>query len=316
MIIANVKRFFSANPIVSLLGILVLILFIASMISPVFFGTENFQNIIRNMAVVGIVAMGMTTVLIAGEIDLSVGSTMAFSAVVGATLMEVDATLPVILATLAAGVFVGLINGLGVSVLRVPSLIMTLGMLAIGRSLGNLISGGQSSYPSNLEGFMFLGRGSIMGIPVAILVFVAVVVFSYYMLALSKLGPALYAVGANKKAATLSGISSIKVKLSAFVFSGFCAALAGIVQSARLGQINPSMGQGFELTAIAVAVLGGASLFGGKGTVLGTLTAAMIFGVLYNIFNLVGISGHIQLVFVALIIVLMAYLYGLQERTS
>jgi len=316
MTTVSVTRWFSSSSIITLIAIFLLISLIASLISPVFFNADNFQSIVRNMTVVGIMAIGMTTVLIAGEVDLSVGSTMAFSAMVGAALMDGGASGPVIAATLAAGMLVGLVNGIGVSVFRVPSLIMTLGMLALARSLGNIISGGQSSYPSDLSGFMFLGRGSIMGMPVAILVFAGVVAFSYYMLTLSKLGPALYAVGANQKAAILSGISAIKVKLFAFVFSGFCAALAGIVLSARLGQINPSMGEGFELDAIAVAVLGGASLFGGKGTVEGTLTAALIFGVLYNIFNLVGVSGHIQLVFVALIIVVMAYLHGLGERAA
>lgn len=316
MTVARATRWFSSSPIISLIAIFFLLTLVASLISPVFFTPENFQNIIRNMAVVGIIAMGMTTVLIAGEVDLSVGSAMAFTAMLGATLVDGGASAPVILVTLLAGVLVGLVNGVGVAVFRVPSLIMTLGMLAIARALGNLVSGGQSTYPNDLTGYVFLGRGLWFGIPVAILVFVGVVLISFYVLRLSKLGPALYAVGANPKAATLSGISSIKVKLFAFVFSGFCAALAGIIQSARLGQINPAMGQGFELTAIAVAVLGGASLFGGKGTVEGTLTAALIFGVLYNMFNLIGISGHIQLVFVALIIVIMAYLHGLRERTA
>lgn len=316
MTVARATRWFSSSPIISLVAIFLLLTLVASLISPAFFSTDNFQNIIRNMAVIGIIAMGMTTVLIAGEVDLSVGSVMAFSAMFGATLVDGGASGPVITLTLLAGIAAGLVNGIGVAVFRVPSLIMTLGMLAIARSLGNLVSGGQSSYPSNLTGYMFLGRGSWWGIPVAILVFVGVVLISYYLLRVSKLGPALYAVGANPKAATLSGINAIKVKLFVFIFSGFCAALAGIIQSARLGQINPSMGQGFELTAIAVAVLGGASLFGGKGTVEGTLIAALIFGVLYNIFNLIGISGHIQLVFVALIIVIMAYLHGLRERTA
>ncbi|MEX1058272.1 MAG: ABC transporter permease [Natronospirillum sp.] len=316
MTVARATRWFTASPIISLIAIFLILTLIASLISPVFFSADNFQNIIRNMAVVGIIAMGMTAVLIAGEVDLSVGSVMAFAAMVGATLVDGDASTPVIAVTLLSGIFVGLVNGIGVAVFRVPSLIMTLGMLAIARALGNLVSGGQSTYPSNLAGYVFLGRGLWFGIPVAILMFAAVVLISYYVLRLSKLGPALYAVGANSKAATLSGISAIKVKLFAFVFSGFCAALAGIIQSARLGQINPAMGQGFELTAIAVAVLGGASLFGGKGTVEGTLTAALIFGVLYNMFNLIGISGHIQLVFVALIIVVMAYLHGLRERTA
>lgn len=316
MTVANATRWFTSSPIISLIAIFLILSLIAGLISPAFLSVDNFQNIIRNMAVIGIIAMGMTTVLIAGEVDLSVGSVMAFSAMVGAAMMDWGASTSVIAAALAAGGLAGLVNGLGVTIFRVPSLIMTLGMLAIARSLGNIVSGGQSSYPSGLTGFMYLGRGSVMGIPVAILVFAGVVLFSYYVLRMSKLGPALYAVGANQKAAALSGISTIKVKLFAFVFSGFCAALAGILLSSRLGQINPSMGQGFELTAIAVAVLGGASLFGGKGSVEGTLTAALIFGVLYNLFNLVGISGHIQLVFVALIIIFMAYLHGLRERKS
>ncbi len=316
MSVAKATQWFSSSPIISLIVIFFFLTLVASLISPVFFSVENFQNIIRNMAVVGIIAMGMTTVLIAGEVDLSVGSTMAFAAMLGATLVDGGASAPVIAVTLMAGVLVGLVNGVGVAVFRVPSLIMTLGMLAIARAFGNLVSGGQSTYPNNLTGYVFLGRGSWFGIPVAILVFAGVVLISYYVLRISKLGPSLYAVGANPKAAILSGISATKVKLFAFIFSGFCAALAGIIHSARLGQINPSMGQGFELTAIAVAVLGGASLFGGKGTVEGTLTAALIFGVLYNMFNLIGISGHIQLVFVAMIIVIMAYLHGLRERAA
>lgn len=316
MTVANATRWFSSSPIISLIAIFLVLVMAASLISPAFLSADNLQNIIRNMAVVGIIAMGMTTVLIAGEVDLSVGSVMAFASMFGATLLDGGSSWPVILLTLGAGLAVGLVNGIGVAVFRVPSLIMTLGMLAIARSLGNLVSGGQSSYPSSLEGYMFLGRGTVAGIPVAILVFAGVVLITFYMLRLSKLGPALYAVGANAKAARLSGLNATKVKLMAFIFCGFCAALAGIIQSARLGQINPAMGQGFELTAIAVAVLGGASLFGGKGTVEGTLTAALIFGVLYNMFNLIGISGHIQLVFVALIIVVMAYLHGLRERAA
>ncbi len=316
MTIARSARWVTSSPIIGLFIILFFLLLFASLVSSAFLSVDNFQNIIRNIVVIGIISMGMTAVLIAGEVDLSVGSVMAFSAMTGVILLEGNASFPVITLTLLAGIIAGFVNGIGITLFRVPSLIMTLGMLAIARALGNLVSGGQTSYPSGLAFYSFLGRGVWFGVPISILVFAGVVLLSLYIFRVSKLGPVFYAVGANQTAAILSGVNVFKVKLFAFMFSGFCAALAGIIHSARLGQINPSMGQGFELTAIAVAVLGGASLFGGKGTVEGTLIAALIFGVLYNIFNLIGISGHIQLVFVALIIVMMAYFHGLMERRS
>lgn len=300
----------------ALLILLCLLIALASAISPAFLSLENLQNVIRAISVVGILAVGMTVVLIAGEVDLSVGSVAAFAGMVGALFVDQGGPAYLVVgATLAAGLFAGIVNGIGVALIGVPSLIMTLGTLAIARAVASLISHGQAAYPSDLDFYMAMGRGHILGMPVPILLFALIALAAFVMLRMTAIGRKLYAVGASPLAARMSGIRLSRVKLIAFAFVGFCAGLASVIQGARLGQIDPAMGQGYELTAIAIAILGGASLFGGRGSIEGTVLAAIIFGVLYNIFNLLGLSGHTQQVFVAMIIVAMAALHALRERT-
>lgn len=295
-----------------LFGLLVLA---ASLLSPNFLTVDNVTSAVRTMAVVGVIAVGMTMVLIAGEIDLSVGSVAALSAVVGAVAMDAGAgSWAVIAATLGTGLAAGLVNGLGITVVGVPSLIMTLGTLGIGRALASIISGGQSSYPSDLSAYMFMGRGEVLGLPMSILLFVVVVAVATAVFRLTALGRMFYLIGGNATAAGFSGVNERLVKLIGFVAAGFCAGLAGLIQSARLGEINPSMGQGFELTAIAIAILGGASLFGGRGSMEGTFVAALIFGVIYNLLNLLGFSGHVQQIFVACVIVAVASMHAIKGK--
>lgn len=287
----------------------------ASLVSPAFLTFDNLQNVVRAISVIGIIALGMTLVMIVGEIDLSVGSVAAFAGMVGAQFVQEGSSLLVISATLGAGLLAGIVNGIGVAVVGVPSLIMTLGMLAIARAVGNVISLGQAAYPANLEIYMALARGEVLGLPVPILIFVAIIVSALVLVRFFSIGRKLYAVGANERAAKLSGIDPRAVKILVFALAGLCAGAANVLQSARLGQIDPAMGGGYELTAIAIAVLGGASLFGGKGTIEGTLIAALIIGVLNNLLNLLGLSIHIQQVVVAVIIVFMVFLHGLKART-
>ncbi|MCP4318186.1 MAG: ABC transporter permease [Hyphomicrobiales bacterium] len=284
----------------------------ASLISPAFLTFDNLQNVIRAITVIGIISLGMSLVMIAGEIDLSVGSVAAFAGMAGAQFVDGDSSLVVISVTLGAGLVAGLINGLGVAVFGVSSLIMTLGTLAIARALGNVISRGQAAYPTNLEFYMFLARGKILGMPVPIIIFLIVVAGVWALVRFFSFGRKLYAVGSNPRAAGLSGINSRLIKIQVFTLSGLFAAIANLLQSGRLGQIDPAMGGGYELTAIAIAVLGGASLFGGRGTIEGTLIAALIIGVLNNLLNLLGVSIYIQQVVVAGIIVSIVYLNGLR----
>ena len=284
----------------------------ASLISPAFLTFDNLQNVIRAITVIGIISLGMTLVMIVGEIDLSVGSVAAFAGMVGAQFVDSDSSSLVILITLGAGLLAGVVNGIGVAVFGVSSLIMTLGTLAIARALGNVVSRGQAAYPTNLESYMFLARGKVFGMPVPIIIFALAVAVVWALVRYFSFGRKLYAVGANLKAAGLSGINTRLVKIQVFALSGLFAGVANILQSGRLGQIDPAMGSGYELTAIAIAVLGGASLFGGRGTIEGTLIAALIIGVLNNLLNLLGISIYIQQVVVAVIIVLTVYLNNLR----
>ncbi len=284
----------------------------ASLVSPAFLTFDNLQNVIRAITVIGVISLGMTLVMIAGEIDLSVGSVAAFAGMAGAQFVDGDSSLVVIAVTLGAGLLAGLFNGIGVAVFGVSSLIMTLGTLAIARALGNVISRGQAAYPTNLDFYMFVARGKVFAVPVPIIIFLLAVFAVWAMVRFTPFGRKLYAVGSNTRAARLSGINTELVKIKVFALSGLFAGIANLLQSGRLGQIDPAMGSGYELTAIAIAVLGGASLFGGRGTIEGTLIAALIIGVLNNLLNLLGISIYIQQVVVAVIIVSIVYLNGLK----
>jgi len=289
------------------------LLLTASLVSPAFLSFDNLQNVVRSITVIGIISLGMTLVMIAGEIDLSVGSVAAFSGMVGAQFVDGDSSTVVIFVTLGAGLLAGLVNGVGVAIFGVSSLIMTLGTLAIARALGNVISHGQAAYPTNLEFYMFLARGKIFGLPVPIIIFLLTVAGVWSLVKFFSFGRKLYAVGSNTRAAELSGINIRLIKVLVFALSGLFAGIANLLQSGRLGQIDPAMGGGYELTAIAISVLGGASLFGGRGTIEGTLIAALIIGVMNNLLNLLGVSIYIQGLVVAGIIVSIVFLNGRKE---
>lgn len=285
------------------LGVFAVLFVVASLLSPAFLTLGNLQAIVMAVSVVGVIAFGMTIVLIAGEIDLSVASTAALSAVVGGSLIGTGSSALVIGATLLAGAAVGLVNGIGVAVFRVPSLIVTLAMLSIARALCNILSGGQALYPESLAGYVAIGRGSILGVPSPILILLVAAAAGIVATRALVFGRRLYAVGGNAGAAALSGIAVPQVKIAVFVVSGLCAAMAGMIESSRLAYINPAGFNGYELEAIAIAVLGGASLFGGRGSIEGALIAAAIMGIISNVLNLLGVSIYLQQVVIAAVIV-------------
>jgi ribose/xylose/arabinose/galactoside ABC-type transport system permease subunit len=253
-------------------------------------------------------------VMILGEIDLSVGSIAAFSCAFGGLFVNSESSAFVILATLSAGIFVGFLNGVGVAIIKVPSLIMTLGTMAIIRNVGYVMTNGQAAYPTKLEIYMLTARGYIGIVPTPVIIFVRVSLLSLLLVRFTTIGKNFYVVGSNPTATLLSGINNNLSKIIAFSICGLCCSLAGLIQSARLGQIDPHMGIGWELTVIAIAVLGGASLYGGKGTIEGTIIATLIIGVINNLLNLLGMSNHSQEVFIALIIIIMVLLHNLREK--
>ncbi len=282
----------------------------AVFISPAFLDFNNIQNIIRTVMVLGIIAFGLTMVMIVGEIDLSVGSIAAFSCAFGGMFVDSNSSFLVIMLTLFAGTFCGFLNGLGVTFFKVPSLVMTLGTMAIIRNAGYIMTNGQAAYPTKLNIYMASAKGYIGNIPIPVIIFILLSIIFTIIVRYSTVGKSLYVVGANNVASLLSGIQNNSAKIIAFTLCGLCCSIAGLIQSARLGQIDPHMGIGWELTVIAIAVLGGASLYGGKGSIEGTIIATLIIGVINNLLNLLGMSNHSQEVVIALIIIAMVLLHN------
>ncbi len=283
----------------SRLGALVVLVLVATWLSPSFLQAENIRVVLLAVSTVGVMAIGMTFVLLAGEIDLSIGGIAVLSAVIGALLLPTGSALLVIGATLLTGVAAGIVNGICVTAFRVPSLIVTLATLGIARAAGNMLVGGQASYPNELEAYLWFGRGTIAGVPVPIVLFALAGIVAIAVVRFSIFGRMLYATGGNAAAAALSGIDVRMVRIVVFAVSGACAALAGIMEGARLSYINPAGFMGVELAVIAVTILGGTALTGGRGTIEGTLIAALIIGIINNALNLLGVSVYIQQIVIA-----------------
>jgi ribose transport system permease protein len=248
-----------------------------------FLTLENFLNIGRTLGVVGIVSIGMTMVLISGGVDLSVGSVAALSGVV-TSILWLQAGVPLGLATLiglAACVLVGFINGFLVAVVRINPLITTLASFSIVRGLAFVLSNGQTNQLAN-PAFQFLGRGEVAGIPASLLLMIALFAAAFIVMHYTQFGRNLYAIGGSAEASRLAGIAVRRHLLIVYTLSGFLAGLAGIVIASQLASSAPRAAVGLEFTVIAAVVLGGTSLSGGKGTLIGTLVGVFILRVLDN----------------------------------
>ena len=303
---------------------------VASLLSPAFLSRINLINVVRQMSIVGLIALGVTGVIVSGGIDLSSGSVVGLSAVVAASLSQdpefatlfypgLRVPLPLIVPVLAAfavGALVGLINGSLVAKARIPPFIATLGAYTSIRGLALLYTGGRPI--SDLtDGYNFIGQGAVLGIPVPIILLVVMSVITHILYANTKFGKYIYAIGGNEQAARVSGINSGRYKLLMYVYAGFLSGLAGLVVSARIGSGQPGLGVGYELDAIAAAVIGGASLSaGGIGTVAGTIVGALIIGVLNNILDLTNVSAYWQQIIKGCIIVGAVIIDQLKHRGS
>ena len=304
----------SVDAVVGRVALLVLLVAAAAWLQPGFATAENARTVMLAVATVGVMALGMTLVLLAGELDLSIGGVAVISGVVGGMLLPSGSVALVIGGVLATGALCGVVNGVLVTRLRVPSLIVTLGMLGILRALANILSGGQAIYPEGSTGYLWFGRGAVLGIPVPVLVFAIAAAAALVLTRRARFGRALYAVGGNAAAAGLSGIRVDRVRLLVFVASGVAAALAGLLETARLAYIGPAGFTGIELSVIAVATLGGVSLAGGRGTIEGTILAALIIGVVNNALNIAGVSSYVQQIVTAAVILLVVLPDGLQRK--
>jgi len=291
-----------------------------SFAAPNFLSSENFVIMSKHVALNAFLAIGMTFVIITGGIDLSVGSIVGLCGMVAGYLIlnGVDLGIgyslyfnifEIILITLAVGVFVGAINGVLITRLNVAPFIATLGTLYVARGLALLSSDG-ATFPNLVgkeaygsTGFDILGTGSFLGIPVSIWLLIAVGLIAAYIAGRTPLGRHIYAVGGNEKAAALSGVKVNRVKMFVYMFSGFCAAIVGLVISSQLVASHPATGETFELNAIAAAVLGGTSMSGGRGRIGGTIVGAFVIGVLSDGLVMMGVSSFWQTVIKGLVII-------------
>lgn len=276
---------------------------VLSIISSNFLTTTNLLNVVRQIAINGILAIGMTIVCLTGGIDLSVGSIVAFSGIITAGFLR-DKGLPLIVVILLAilvGALLGLYNGYFVAYWNAAPFVVTLSMMTIARGMTYVYSDGRpiSNLPTS---FLAIGKGSIAGIPVPTLILLLVFVLASVMLTKLKFGRYIYAVGGNEDAAMVSGINVKRIKMMVYVLSGVACGIASVILTARVSAGLPTAGNGYELDAIAATVIGGTSLSGGRGRLWGTIVGAILLGIVNNGLDLLNVSSFYQQIVKGLII--------------
>ena len=292
----------------------VLLWIVLTATAPNFMTEGNISNMMRQVSISGIIAVGVLCTIVIAGIDLSVGSVAAFCGVLSAQLMSHGYGIPLSLGVaLAGGIAIGALNALAVGVLGIPAFIVTLAGLQVYRGLALLTAGGVTvgGLPPNIKDF---ARGSLLGIPNLFWTMLAVAVVVHYLLRYTRTGRYLYALGSNAEAARRQGIPVLRITITAYVLSSGLAALAGILLVSRLSVASPSMANAYELQAIAAAVVGGASLFGGRGTVLGAVAGAVLFTTMGNGAVLLDIDPFWEMVVEGLLIALVVYLDNLQKK--
>ena len=282
----------------SIIGLVVFSL-IVSLINERFLTSGNILNVLRQTSINSIIAAGMSFVILTGGIDLSVGSTLALSGAVAATLFAMGVN-PVfaLLAALAVGAGIGFINGVAIAKGKLQPFIVTLATMTIFRGATMVFTDGKpisAGFEKNSEVLAYIGNGYLFGIPFPIILMIVVFAIGFFILTQTTFGRYVYALGGNEDATKLSGVNTDRIKILVYTLSGFLAAVAGIIITARLSSAQPTAGSGYELDAIAAVVLGGTSLAGGVGSILGTVTGALIIGVLNNALNLMNVSSYYQL---------------------
>ncbi len=288
-----------------IVAVLIVLCIVLSFANQYFLTLGNIADILRQTSINGILAVGMTYVVLTAGIDLSVGSTLALAGIISASLVtgpHPHGAAIGLAAGLLVGAAIGAINGLLVARLSIPPFVATLGMLSAARGLTYIYNDGMpvTDLP---DGYLTIGTGAIAGIPVPIIVFALVVVLFWFVLRYTTYGRYVYAVGGNAKSAKTSGISTSKIIFSVYVIGGLLAGLAGIILAARTTSALPQAGVSYELDAIAAVVIGGTSLSGGTGSLGGTVVGALLIGVINNGLNLLGVSSYYQQVVKGVIIV-------------
>jgi len=291
-------------------SLLLLLIYLSLRVPDTFLTTENFLNIFRRSSVNTIIAVGMTAIIISGGIDLSVGSMLALSGMTGAwTMLKISggseltshAMLIGTLVGTVTGLFAGFLNGTLINSLKLPPFIVTLGTMSIFRGISYVMNDGQ---PYNVPTYKYLGNGQLLGMPVSILIAIVIVLFAMGVLRYSKLGRYTYAIGNNRTATLYSGVNVNRNLTIVYTLSGLLVGLAAMIATSRTVSAQPTAGIGLELDIIAAVVIGGASLSGGRGTIIGTIIGTLLISFLRNGCTLLGIDTNVQLIVIGTIIII------------
>jgi ribose/xylose/arabinose/galactoside ABC-type transport system permease subunit len=288
---------------------------VMALLSPYFLSVNNFLNILLATSTIGVLAIAATFVIGSGGLDLSLGSVMGLSGVVGA-YVSVNIGLPAALGVvgcIGAGALAGFVNGQLVTRAFVPAFIVTLGMLGLARGLGLVISDGRVIYGLP-EGLVYLGQGRPLGIPMPVIIFVVTALVTHYILAFTRFGRYTLAIGDNENSARTAGIKVERHRLILYTISGGLAGLAGLLFMARINSGDPTAGITYELTAITAAIIGGTNLFGGRGSILGTMIGALIMGVLQNGLNLLAVQSYYQQMAIGAVLIFAVFIDQYQLR--
>lgn len=305
------KKVFDIRKAMVKYGLFVLVIsmiVIISIISKDFRTVDNFLNVFKQISINGVLAIGMTFVIITGGIDLSVGSTVALASLIAGAILQIQPDNPVftvyaLVAALAVSAAFGCGAGLFIALAKIPPFVVTLAFTSIIKGVGYVFCDGKP-FIIRSESFRVYGQGNLGPIPVPTIILIVVFLLFFFILNFTKFGRYVYATGGNESAAITSGVNTKKVKIIVYTISGTMAGLAGVMLGSRLNSGNPTLGTGYELDAIAAVVIGGASLEGGIGNLLGTLLGIVTLGIINNAMNLLGVSSYYQMIAKGIIILI------------
>ncbi len=307
----KIKWIGKGNREFGVLAALIVLIALFSCTSPYFLKINNLLNIIRQISLLGIIAMGMTMVIVCAEIDLSVGAIYGAAATVcGLMLTHGCSVVFSIIAAMVVGVFFGVLNGVLTTYGKIPALIVTLGMMNVARGASLILSNARvislskrTVETTGLQDFLYLGQGRIYQIPIISIIFIVVVIAANLIYSKTIMGFRMRAVGGNELAAKAAGINKNLTKIIAFAITGFVCAIAGVLNLSFLANVQGTTGTGLELDVIAAVIIGGTSLSGGEGTIIGTLIGVLIMGVLKNGIILLGVSPFFQMLIIGIVII-------------
>ncbi|MCC7206658.1 MAG: ABC transporter permease [Anaerolineae bacterium] len=301
---SSALRFFQLFESLGVLLLLVIVVVLVSAVTPNFLKPNNLSSLAITAAIIAVPGMGMTLAIAMGGLDLSIGSLQALTACIAAGLLAVTGIPLTIGGTLLVGALVGLVNGLLITRLRVPAFVATLGMMNVLRGAALLVTNGQSVLLMDEPEFAQLNSAQVLGIPVPVLIALGVFAVFYVLLRHTPFGRHICAIGGNEKAARATGLKVDRVKIAVFVLVGITAALSGVMLTAQLMIVDGTLGVGLELRAITVAVLGGTSMAGGSGNLLGTLLGAVLLSAINSALNILKVPPFYQYMALGLLLIL------------